>query len=135
MTSARHPVFQFLFSKEVRADVSCLNRTNCTQRVSFHRVRAVCVWLFCQCGARLSHYIETPVVFRNGPLCILLIQESTQTAGDVTLRVFDPVTVQISIDKSNIQHQKLALKLVKPVVSIRLSVVIAGVMSTSSSTC
>lgn len=59
---------------------------------------------------------------------LLLIQESTQTAGDVTLRVFDPVTVQISIDKSNIQHQKLALKLVRPVVSIEMSVITGYVL-------
>ena len=44
----------------------------------------------------------------------LCLQENTQTAGDVTLHVFDPVTVQISIDASNIQHQKLCLKLVQP---------------------
>ena len=41
-------------------------------------------------------------------------QESTQTGGGVTFNVFDPVTVQISIDSSNIQHQKLSLKLVTP---------------------
>jgi exosome complex exonuclease DIS3/RRP44 len=41
-------------------------------------------------------------------------QESCQSSGDVVFRVFDPVVVQISIDKSNIQHQKLALKLVHP---------------------
>lgn len=41
-------------------------------------------------------------------------EESTVTFGDVVLHVFDPVTVKISIDSSNIQHQKLSLKLVKP---------------------
>lgn len=41
-------------------------------------------------------------------------EESTQSVGDITLHVFDPVKVQISIDSSNIQHQKLALKLVEP---------------------
>lgn len=42
-------------------------------------------------------------------------EESTQTFNsDVVIHVFDAVTVQISIDSSNIQHQKLALKLVKP---------------------
>jgi len=48
-----------------------------------------------------------------------MLQENTQTADGVTLSVFDPVTVQISIDRSNIQHQKLRLQLVKPVVSIQ----------------
>ena len=44
-------------------------------------------------------------------------QECTQTAGSTVLHMFDPVTVQVSIDKSNIQHQRLALKLVRPLVS------------------
>ncbi|KAF8782291.1 Exosome complex exonuclease RRP44 like protein [Argiope bruennichi] len=38
----------------------------------------------------------------------------TQSAAGVTLRQFDPVTVQLHIDKTNIQHQKTTLKLVKP---------------------
>ncbi|KFM79835.1 Exosome complex exonuclease RRP44, partial [Stegodyphus mimosarum] len=38
----------------------------------------------------------------------------SQTAGGITLRQFDPVTVQLHIDKTNIQHQKTVLKLVKP---------------------
>ncbi|XP_005105731.1 exosome complex exonuclease RRP44 [Aplysia californica] len=41
-------------------------------------------------------------------------EESTQTAGDVIFHVFDPVIVQLSIDRSNVQHMKLSLKLVKP---------------------
>uniref|UniRef100_A0A0B6YBP1 Uncharacterized protein n=1 Tax=Arion vulgaris TaxID=1028688 RepID=A0A0B6YBP1_9EUPU len=40
----------------------------------------------------------------------------TQTAGNVTLHVFDPVIVQLCIDRSNVQHMKLSLKLVKPVI-------------------
>ncbi|KAK2159602.1 hypothetical protein LSH36_150g04005 [Paralvinella palmiformis] len=43
-------------------------------------------------------------------------EESTQTCGDVSLHMFDPVTVQISIDSTNIQHQKLCMKLIKPVI-------------------
>nr|KAI8762821.1 exosome complex exonuclease RRP44 [Biomphalaria glabrata] len=39
---------------------------------------------------------------------------NTQTAGNVTIHVFDPVIVQLSIDRSNVQHMKLSLKLVKP---------------------
>ncbi|XP_059142124.1 exosome complex exonuclease RRP44-like [Physella acuta] len=39
---------------------------------------------------------------------------NTQTAGDVTIHVFDPVIVQLSIDRTNVQHMKLSLKLVKP---------------------
>lgn len=41
-------------------------------------------------------------------------QECTQSAGSVVLHIFDPVTVQVSIDRSNIQHQRLVMKLVKP---------------------
>jgi len=41
-------------------------------------------------------------------------EEGTQTAGAVTFHVFDPVIVQLSIDRSNVQHMKLSLKLVKP---------------------
>lgn len=36
------------------------------------------------------------------------------TAGDVVLRQFDPVTVQLHIDKKDVQHQKVVLQLVKP---------------------
>ena len=39
---------------------------------------------------------------------------STQTCGDVTLHVFDPVRVQVSVDQTNVQHQRLQLKLVEP---------------------
>jgi len=51
---------------------------------------------------------------QRGTLYSFNEEESTLTFGSVVLHVFDPVTVQISIDASNIQHQKLALKLVKP---------------------
>ncbi|XP_071951446.1 exosome complex exonuclease RRP44-like isoform X2 [Antedon mediterranea] len=44
-------------------------------------------------------------------------EEQSQTAGDVSLHMFDPVTVQLSINASDVQHQKLMLKLVKPKVS------------------
>ncbi|XP_022091521.1 exosome complex exonuclease RRP44-like [Acanthaster planci] len=41
-------------------------------------------------------------------------EECTQSAGAVTLRGFDKVRVQISAETSNIQHQRLRLKLVEP---------------------
>merc|ERR1712014_338188 len=41
-------------------------------------------------------------------------EEGTQTCGEVVFHVFDPVTVQVSLDQSDIQHQKLSLKLVSP---------------------
>ncbi|KAK7114496.1 exosome complex exonuclease RRP44-like [Littorina saxatilis] len=43
-------------------------------------------------------------------------EENTQTAGDVVFHVFDPVTIQLFIDRSNVQNMKLSVKLVKPVV-------------------
>ncbi|GFN79180.1 exosome complex exonuclease rrp44, partial [Plakobranchus ocellatus] len=43
-------------------------------------------------------------------------ENNTQTAGDVTIHVFDPLIVQLSIDRSNVQHMKLSLKLVKPMI-------------------
>ena len=48
-------------------------------------------------------------------------EASTQTSGDVTLHVFDAVRVQVSIDQSNVQHQRLQLKLVQPVVRVETS--------------
>ncbi|KAJ1531623.1 hypothetical protein ONE63_000295 [Megalurothrips usitatus] len=40
--------------------------------------------------------------------------EQSQSYGSVKFRVFDPVTVQLSLDRSNVQHEKLMLHLVKP---------------------
>lgn len=44
-------------------------------------------------------------------------EEHTQTCGDVVFRSFDPVVVQLSLDRSNVQHEKLVFKLVKPEVN------------------
>ncbi|KAG8039028.1 hypothetical protein G9C98_003335 [Cotesia typhae] len=44
-------------------------------------------------------------------------EEHTQTCGDVVFRSFDPVIVQLSLDRSNVQHEKLVFKLVKPEIS------------------
>ncbi|KAJ9592684.1 hypothetical protein L9F63_015656, partial [Diploptera punctata] len=41
-------------------------------------------------------------------------EEQTQKCGDVSFRPFDPVTVQLSLDRSNLQHEKLVFKLVYP---------------------
>ncbi|XP_013782757.1 exosome complex exonuclease RRP44-like [Limulus polyphemus] len=41
-------------------------------------------------------------------------KEPSQTGAGVKLRQFDPVIVRVSIDSSNIQHQKVKLQLVKP---------------------
>ncbi|KAF5292908.1 hypothetical protein FQR65_LT11160 [Abscondita terminalis] len=41
-------------------------------------------------------------------------EEQTQTCGNIILHAFDPVTVRLSLDSNNIQHEKFALQLVYP---------------------
>lgn len=44
-------------------------------------------------------------------------EDQSQTCGDVVFRAFDPIIVQLSLNRSNVQHEKLVFKLVKPEVS------------------
>lgn len=41
-------------------------------------------------------------------------EDHSQTYGNVVFRTFDPIVVQMSLDRSNVQHEKLVFKLVKP---------------------
>ncbi|GLV32990.1 Dis3 [Carabus blaptoides fortunei] len=41
-------------------------------------------------------------------------ENQTQQCGDVVFHAFDPVTVRLSLDSNNIQHEKLVLQLVHP---------------------
>ncbi|XP_058120010.1 exosome complex exonuclease RRP44 [Anopheles ziemanni] len=41
-------------------------------------------------------------------------EEQTQRCGDVVFRAFDPVTVRLSLDSTNVQHEKLVFELVEP---------------------
>nr|XP_022901619.1 exosome complex exonuclease RRP44-like [Onthophagus taurus] len=41
-------------------------------------------------------------------------EDHTQKCGDIVFHAFDPVTVRISLDSNNIQHEKFVLQLVKP---------------------
>ncbi|KZC14228.1 PREDICTED: exosome complex exonuclease RRP44 [Dufourea novaeangliae] len=41
-------------------------------------------------------------------------EDHSQTCGNIVFRTFDPVVVQICLDRSNVQHEKLIFKLVKP---------------------
>lgn len=41
-------------------------------------------------------------------------EDQSQTCGNVVFRAFDPIVVQMSLDRSNVQHEKLIFKLVKP---------------------
>ncbi|ESO98220.1 hypothetical protein LOTGIDRAFT_114650 [Lottia gigantea] len=45
-------------------------------------------------------------------------EQDTQTAGNVVFHVFDHVVVQLSIDRSNVQHLKLSIQIVQPEVMI-----------------
>lgn len=41
-------------------------------------------------------------------------EDHTQRCGNVIFHSFDPVTVRLSLDSTNVQHEKLVFKLVKP---------------------
>ncbi|KAL0275597.1 UNVERIFIED_CONTAM: hypothetical protein PYX00_003405 [Menopon gallinae] len=41
-------------------------------------------------------------------------EQQTQRCGDIVFSAFDPVVVQVSLDRSNVQHEKLVLHLVNP---------------------
>lgn len=45
---------------------------------------------------------------------LFALQDYTQRCGDVVFHAFDPVTVRLSLDSSNVQHEKLVFQLVKP---------------------
>merc|ERR1711879_643563 len=51
-----------------------------------------------------------------GPVLVFDEEVPSQTCGDVVLRLFMEVTVQLSLDSSNVQHEKLALHLVRPAI-------------------
>ncbi|KAH3778706.1 exosome complex exonuclease RRP44-like isoform X1 [Dreissena polymorpha] len=53
---------------------------------------------------------------KKGPPFIFNEEENTQACAGVTLKVFDRIIVQISIDRSNVQHLKLRIQLVEPVI-------------------
>lgn len=41
-------------------------------------------------------------------------EDQSQTCGNIVFRAFDPIVIQMSLDRSNVQHEKLFFKLVKP---------------------
>lgn len=41
-------------------------------------------------------------------------QNQTQQCGSVVFHSFDPVTVRLSLDSTNIQHEKLTFQLIEP---------------------
>lgn len=44
-------------------------------------------------------------------------EEHTQQHNNIIFRAFDPVTIRLSLDASNVQHEKLVFQLVKPYIS------------------
>ncbi|XP_012269707.2 exosome complex exonuclease RRP44 [Athalia rosae] len=53
----------------------------------------------------------------NSPVTFVYDEEDqSQKYRDIVFHSFDPVVVQLSLDRSNVQHEKLVFKLVKPVI-------------------
>jgi len=42
------------------------------------------------------------------------IQNQSQQCGNIIFHSFDPVVVRLSLDSTNIQHEKLTFQMVKP---------------------
>ncbi|XP_052815273.1 exosome complex exonuclease RRP44-like [Mya arenaria] len=82
--------------------------------ILFVRKNAVQV-LIPKYGLEATLYLNTESR-KKGPVFVFNEEENTQSCGDVTLRVFDRLIVQISIDRTNVQHLKLRTQLVQPVV-------------------
>lgn len=80
--------------------------------ILFVRKNAVQV-LIPKYGLEATLYLNTEPS-KKGAVFIFNEEKNTQTCGNVTLRVFDRVIVQLSIDRSNVQHLKLQIKLVQP---------------------
>ncbi|KAL6261144.1 hypothetical protein P5V15_008672 [Pogonomyrmex californicus] len=57
-------------------------------------------------------YLNNPV--SSSVTFVYNSEDQSQTCGDVVFRAFDPIVVQMSLDRSNVQHEKLFFKLVKP---------------------
>uniref|UniRef100_A0A182JC98 Exosome complex exonuclease RRP44 n=1 Tax=Anopheles atroparvus TaxID=41427 RepID=A0A182JC98_ANOAO len=51
---------------------------------------------------------------RTGVRFVYDEEEQTQRCGGVVFRAFDPVTVRLSLDSTNVQHEKLVFELVQP---------------------
>ncbi|KAL4234603.1 exosome catalytic subunit dis3 [Mactra antiquata] len=80
--------------------------------ILFVRKNAVQV-LIPKYGLEATLYLNTDQR-KKGPLFVFNEEENTQTCGGISLHVFDRVIIQISIDRSNVQHLKLQIKLVQP---------------------
>ncbi|GFU03397.1 exosome complex exonuclease RRP44 [Nephila pilipes] len=65
-------------------------------------------------GLECTLYLNSPNKTDDDVIFTYDEEGPSQSAAGVTLRQFDPVTIQLHIDKTNVQHQKTSLKLVKP---------------------
>ncbi|XP_011146134.1 exosome complex exonuclease RRP44 [Harpegnathos saltator] len=63
-------------------------------------------------GIEGTLYLNNPTA--SATTFIYKSEDQSQTCGDIIFRAFDLIIVQISLDRSNIQHEKLFFKLVKP---------------------
>uniref|UniRef100_A0A2M4CSQ7 Protein DIS3 homolog n=1 Tax=Anopheles darlingi TaxID=43151 RepID=A0A2M4CSQ7_ANODA len=54
---------------------------------------------------------------KNGVRFVYDEEQQTQRCGDVVFRAFDPVTVRLSLDSTNVQHEKLVFELVRPYIA------------------
>lgn len=51
---------------------------------------------------------------KDGPSFVYNEETQTQSCGDVEFHAFDPITVRLSLDSTNVQHQRLVFELVTP---------------------
>ncbi|XP_055551816.1 exosome complex exonuclease RRP44 [Wyeomyia smithii] len=51
---------------------------------------------------------------KNGPSFVYCEETQTQRCGNVEFHAFDPITVRLSLDSTNVQHQRLVFELVSP---------------------
>ncbi|XP_075227748.1 exosome complex exonuclease RRP44-like protein Dis3 [Lycorma delicatula] len=63
-------------------------------------------------------YLKPPAgsAKKQHPEFIYNDENQTQRCGDIIFHAFDPVIVQLSLDTSNVQHEKLVFKMVSPVI-------------------
>jgi exosome complex exonuclease DIS3/RRP44 len=55
---------------------------------------------------KISNFFLSKTIFSQ--------QNQSQQCGDVVFHSFDPVTVRLFLDSTNIQHEKLVFQLIKP---------------------
>ncbi|RZF37909.1 hypothetical protein LSTR_LSTR005409 [Laodelphax striatellus] len=66
-------------------------------------------------GLEGTLYLKSPIKGKELDVEFVFNEEDhTQRCGNIVFHTFDPVTVQLSLDTSNVQHEKLSFRLVKP---------------------